>query len=64
VRVVYALAGLQLSAYRLGLEESGYGRSDFECILLVRADGTYDVRLNPKRPEHFLAVKKCWESLQ
>lgn len=55
---------LQLSAYRLGLEESGYGRSDFEAIILVRADGTYDVKLNDRRPDHFLSVLNTWRALR
>lgn len=55
---------LQLSGYRLGLEE-GYGiRSDFECIVQVTPDGQYDITMNDKRPEHFLAVKRAWEALR
>lgn len=61
---VYDSHYLQLSAYRLALEESGYGRSDFEAIILVNADGKYDVKLNPKRPEHFLAVLNTWRVLK
>lgn len=60
---VYDSHYLQLAAYRLGLEESGYGRSDFEAVILVNADGKYDVRLNPRRPEHFLAVKRAHDAL-
>jgi hypothetical protein len=61
---VYDSHYLQLSAYRLALEESGYGRSDFEAVILVNADGRYDVRLNPKRPDHFLAVLNTWRALR
>lgn len=61
---VYDSHYLQLSAYRLGLEESGYGRSDFEAIILVNADGRYDVKLNPKRPDHFLSVLNTWRALR
>lgn len=61
---IYDSHMLQLSAYRLALEESGYGRSDFEAVIQVTADGKYDVKLNTRRPEHFLAVKRAWEALQ
>lgn len=61
---VYDSHYLQLSAYRLGLEESGYGRSDFEAIILVNADGRYDVKLNPKRPDHFLSILNTWRVLK
>jgi len=61
---VYDSHYLQLSAYRLALEESGYGRSDFEAVILVNADGRYDVKLNPKRPDHFLSVLQTWRALR
>lgn len=55
---------LQLSAYRFAAEESGYGRTDYEGIVNVREDGTWDVGINTKKPHHFLAVKSAWEALR
>lgn len=55
---------LQLAAYRFACEESGYGRVDYEAVVNVREDGSWDVGISDRQPWQFLAVKTAWEALQ
>lgn len=55
---------LQTSAYRLALEESYGIRSDYEAIVNVREDGSWDVGVSNKQPSQFLAVREVWGALR
>lgn len=55
---------LQLAGYRGAMEESGYGRSEYEGIINVRADGSWDVGISTARYEDFLAVVRAHRVLK
>jgi hypothetical protein len=59
---IYKEHHYQTAGYRLAYEESHGIRSDYEAILNVREDGTYDVGFSEKKPHHFLAIKQAWEA--
>lgn len=55
---------LQLAAYAEACIECGYGRSEYEMVLLAYNDGTYDLSLSPARFSQFLDVKRCYDALK
>lgn len=55
---------LQTAGYRLALEEGGDGRSDYEAILNVQADGSWDVKFSDKKPHDFLAVRQAYGAVK
>jgi hypothetical protein len=61
---IYLSHEIQLAGYRLAMEESGYGRSDYEAVVVVRSDGTFDVKVSRAKPALFLAAKDLWDALQ
>lgn len=61
---VYLSHKLQLSGYRESVEECGYGRSDYEVVILLRDNGTYDLILNDTKPYQFLSVLETYKALR
>jgi hypothetical protein len=61
---IYMSHKLQLAGYRLACEESGYGRMDYEAIILVRENGTYDFKVSDATPDQFLAVRQAYSAVQ
>jgi hypothetical protein len=61
---IYMSHKLQLAGYRLAVEESGYGRVDYEAIILVRSDGTFDFKVSDATPDQFLAVRNAYNAVQ
>jgi hypothetical protein len=61
---IYMSHKLQLAAYAEAFVECGYGRTDYEAVLLVRSDGRYDFKVSEARPSQFLAVRNAYNAVQ
>jgi hypothetical protein len=61
---VYQSHKLQLAGYREALEECGYGRTNYEGVILARLDGTYDFQVSDANPAQFLAVLGAYKALK
>lgn len=54
----------QTAAYRIGVEEAGYGRTDFGAILRVGEDGTYEYVETWATAPQFLALLGSYRALR
>lgn len=57
---IYDEALLQLAAYALACEESGYPTPDKKVVVCVAPDGSYAVKESLCQPEHFLSILAAW----
>ena len=61
---VYESHHFQLSAYELASRECGYPETDYQAVVRVTPDGTYEVIRNRSTAEDFLAVKSVYDAIK
>jgi len=61
---VYESHHFQLSAYELASFECGYPETDYQAVVRVTLDGTYEVIRNRSTAEDFLAVKSVYDAMK